>query len=259
MRNRKLSTTAILGSAVALALGGLATGTATAEESALQPTQVSVGGDTSIGDVPVTGSNENVISIMTDGGAELRCADSDIAGTLFRGTDVIEPEVIGEIEDLTFTNCTATDLNFPVTVTASAGEFEVVEGPYAPGEPVRVDITGFEAHMVQTSAATGPCEAWATGDVAATVYPGDHPDNPAPGSDGGVELVPAEFDGPFPVDGFDLDVVAGNGSGTPVTSSCGGMVWTGDSAGPWYDDNDNEEDPSVFGLDTDGAGVVSHQ
>ncbi|MBM9463526.1 hypothetical protein JL108_08685 [Aeromicrobium sp. YIM 150415] len=239
-KKTKVATLA-LGSAAVLALGTTA--------AHANHTVVTVGGDGSSNIIDVEGANVNTIAFMTNYGVELRCDSSEIEGFINQGETVAIGNVVGEITSMLFYDCTATSLNIPVTVTMDAGSFEVREHPANAGDPLEVTITGVEAHMLNVPGG-GTCELWAEGSVDATIYAG-----PTDGVNGAVELAAADF-GP-PETGFDLDVTAGNGSGSPAASSCGGQIETGDQAGPWYH-NEATGVESRFGLDTLGAGDISH-
>ncbi|MBM9463525.1 hypothetical protein JL108_08680 [Aeromicrobium sp. YIM 150415] len=217
--------------------------------AALNHTVVTVGGDGSPNIFDFEAINTNTIGLMTNYGLETRCDSSEIEGYINQGETVAVGNVIGEITDLLFYDCTWSSLNIPVTVTADSGALEVREQPTNPGDPIALTITGLELHVLHLPGG-GTCEYWAEGSIDATFYPG-----PTDGVNAAIELAAADF-GP-PESGFDLDITAGNGNGIPSVSSCFGGIQTGDQLGAWYDD-EVAGVQSRFGLDTLGEGDISH-
>lgn len=189
-------------------------------------TVVSVNGVSTPASVPVTGTNTSAITFDTNFGVPMTCNSSSISGAVNRGAAVSTGNTVGSIGSLSLTSCTATSLNFPVTVTMSAQDINVrnATGVNA-GDPVPVDI------QVDAVIDGGePCYFTAEGSVQGVINPGS-------GSpDGTIELQ----------QGYDLVIDTPGGDPT-----CGGEIYPDDLAQATGGD---------FDLTTTGAnaGPINH-
>jgi len=204
-------------------------------------TQVTVGGSASPeGPVAVEGVNNGSFGFDTNYNAPLNCDTASVDGNVIRGADVTEGNKVGEITNLLFEDCTATDLNLPVVVEMSAGDFIVSDDSGGAGDPVPVSIEGVHAYIHSTGSPTYACEFDADGSVDATIIPGSG------NVDGQVELKPVTVGDDST---YKLVIQAKDGNGNDATSSCGGEIVTGDLAGPTS---------GLFDLDTLGEGLINH-
>lgn len=221
---------AVLGGIAAIALG-------VAAPAMAAHTVVTVGGDSSPDEVSVEGTNSTPsIQFISNRGTTLTCAGSEIVGTVLQGASVDVGEKVGEITDLTFSPCTASSLNLPVTVTMTAGDITVREHPASAGDDLEVTIDVPAATITGTG-----CSFTAAGSVDAVIHPGS---NGTAAPDGEIELVPVDFSD---ITTFDLNVTVPGGG-----STCGGEVHDGDAAGP------SDLVSSIFELDTLGEGDINH-
>jgi hypothetical protein len=199
-----------------------------AAPAAMAAGPLTVGGSaTPAGAVAITATNVGSFSFVTDYGVPATCTTATIAGSINRGTAVVDNAVIGKISSLTFSGCTATALNYPVTITKTGTDWNlVVDGTPASGAVANLEITGVSAQMRSTGSAPYACDLTA----ASSSVPGSF--NPAT-----QRLSVNAVSGVFP-----LALTAAGG----VT--CGGQIYTGDRA----------QMSGVFAVSTGGAGAINY-
>lgn len=158
----------VSGAAVALLMGS---------QAAFATTTVSVGGTTTpAGNVAVTGTSVGSLNFLTNYGVPASCSGGTASGYIKRGASAVSGTQVGAISSLSFaTSCTATSLNFPVTMTNKAAKGDW--GIYADGTPakgattINVEIKNIYAQMID-SVQTAPnirCAVNVAGNVAETV------------------------------------------------------------------------------------------
>jgi len=224
----------------ALVVAALAAGASAGTEDI---THVSIGGDnTTDAWVNATGDNDGSINFLTDFAAApvpMECLASAITGQIHQSAPVQAGSVLGHIDTLTFTNCVATDLDFPVIVELTDdADIDIVATASVPAHAsVPIKITGIDAVMHSTGSKPWTCNVHAinrTGvDLTGSVVPGS-------GSVDGTIIISNANDA--------LALTALDGTTDAPTSSgtCGGQIYTGDNANMG----------GSFTLDT--AGLVDH-
>ena len=210
---------------------------------ALTPTHVTVGGSSSVADVPFTASNDGPVDFLTDFTADpvpMTCSGSTISGVIKRGAAVEANSVIGHIDSMGSKDCDATGLHYPWVL--EWGEADIVAlGQVTEGQPVPVKITGIDARMHSTGSLpwaldAGLANRWGV-DLLGMVYLGSG------GSDGRLEIHDTAY-------ALALTAFDGTGTDTPTAGGTfGGNLYTGD----------NVKTSGDFELDTDGAGVIDHR
>lgn len=176
--------------------------------------KVTVGGVDTVGTNAATGTNVGDLTFMSDAAVPMDCTSSSITGSVNRGTTVANGNVIGQISNLSFTGCTATDLLFPVSVSSKGTwNIQVVGNPAPKSTSVNILITGVTAQVKSTGAAPHSCDFQATGSVPGTFNVTTQR----------ITIASSSF--PLALQAFN-----GAGTKTPAASSCAGEVVTGDAA-----------------------------
>lgn len=203
-----------------------------AAPAAMAAGPLTIGGSaTPAGAVAITATNVGNFSFVTDYGVPATCTTATISGSINRGTSVVNNAVIGKISSLTFSGCTATALNYPVTITKTGSvDWDlVVDGTPASGATANLKITNVSAQMRSTGSAPYACDVAAAtpsgGSVAGSFNPSTQ------------RLSVTAVSGVYPLN---LDPAG--------TSSCGGQIYDGDKA----------QMSGVFAVSTGGAGSINY-
>ncbi|MFS3130168.1 hypothetical protein ACLM5J_17330 [Nocardioides sp. Bht2] len=176
--------------------------------------KVTVGGVDTVGTNAASGTNVGDLTFDSDAGVPMTCTSSSITGTVNRGTAVVNGATIGNISNLGFTGCTATDFLYPVTV-ASKGTWaiKVVGNPAPKANIVNIEIANVTAQVKSTGSAPLACDFEATGTVPGTFNV----------STQRITIASTAFP-------LNLQAFNGAGTKTPASSTCAGEVLTGDKA-----------------------------
>ncbi|WP_122818723.1 hypothetical protein [Nocardioides pantholopis] len=202
-----------------------------AAPAAMAAGPLTVGGATTPSVVAITASNVGSFTFATDYDVPATCTTATVGGEIYPGTAVVDNAKIGEIQSLTFSGCTATGLNYPVTITKTGSvDWDlIVDGTPASGATADLEITNVSAQMRSTGSAPYVCDL-----AAATAAGSSVPGSFDPTTQ---RLSIASAAGAFP-----LDLTAAGG----VT--CGGQIFTGDRA----------QMAGTFAVSTGGAGSINY-
>jgi hypothetical protein len=232
----------------AMAVAAVSASALVAVPAAFATTGLVVDGSSVPGTVVITADVTSAgVSFSSDWDVPVRCSSSDIMGTVNRGAAMINGSTIGQITDLTFSNCLM-DHVYPLAIKKNTNvgapaswPIELVGTPSKGQNIVPIVIRDVNAKIHSTTpavpSATTPwtCHMDATGDVAGTF-------NQA------TQQIGFVADGTFPLA---LRPLVGTSATTNVTSGAGTCVGT-------FQPGDNAEFGASFDVDTPGTGGITY-